>query len=106
MDRFAREKLNQWRLSPDRKPLVLTGARQVGKTWLLKSFGQKSFLNLAYVAFDGNPALVDFFRGGYSDVKRLITGLQAAIGVTIVPHETLIVFDEVQLCPEALTSLK
>ena len=106
MDRFAIEKLNKWRLSPNRKPLVLTGARQVGKTWLLKSFGQKEFSNIAYVAFDGNPALVDFFKGGYSDVKRLITGLQAATGVTIVPNETLIVFDEVQLCSEALTSLK
>ncbi len=106
MDRFAIEKLNKWRLSPDRKPLVLTGARQVGKTWLLKSFGEKAFSNLAYVAFDGNPALVDFFKGGYSDVKRLITGLQAATGMSIVPNETLIVFDEVQLCPEALTSLK
>ena len=106
MDRFAIEKLNKWRLNPDRKPLVLTGARQVGKTWLLKSFGQKEFANLAYVAFDGNPALVDFFKGGYSDVQRLITGLQAATGVPIVPNETLIVFDEVQLCPEALTSLK
>lgn len=106
MDRFAIEKLNKWRLGPNRKPLVLTGARQVGKTWLLKSFGQKEFSNIAYVAFDGNPALVDFFKGGYSDVKRLITGLQAATGVTIVPNETLIVFDEVQLCSEALTSLK
>ena len=106
MERFIIKNLQEWRSRPNRKPLVLNGARQVGKTWLLKSFGKTSFRNLAYVAFDGNPALVEFFKSGYSDIKRLITGLQAATGTMIVPEETLIVFDEVQLCPEALTSLK
>ena len=106
MERFIIKNLQEWRSRPNRKPLVLNGARQVGKTWLLKSFGKTSFRNLAYVAFDGNPALVEFFKSGYSDIKRLITGLQVATGTMIVPEETLIVFDEVQLCPEALTSLK
>ena len=106
MDRFAIRSLQEWCRRPNRKPLVLNGARQVGKTWLIKSFGESSFRNVAYVAFDGNPALVEFFKSGYSDIKRLITGLQAATGKTIIPEETLVVFDEVQLCPEALTSLK
>ena len=106
MERFIIKNLQEWRSRPNRKPLVLNGARQVGKTWLLKSFGKTSFRNLAYVAFDGNPALVEFFKSGYSDIKRPITGLQAATGTMIDPEETLIVFDEVQLCPEALTSLK
>ena len=106
MNRSAFEALESWKASPDRKPLVLSGARQVGKTWLLKEFGRKSFKHVAYAAFDGNPALKDFFKSGYSDIPRLIIGLQAATGVAIVPNDTLIVLDEIQLCPEALTSLK
>ena len=106
MQRFILDKLDAWRKNPERKPLVLSGARQVGKTWILKEFGKKRFTHLAYAAFDGNPALVDFFKGGYSDIQRLVAGLQAATGVSIVPNETLIVLDEIQLCPEALTSLK
>ena len=106
MKRFALEKLQKWRQRTDRKPLVLTGARQVGKTWLLKEFGRAEFRNLAYVAFDGNPAIRDFFKAGYSDVTRLVTGIQADTGVAVTPHDTLIVLDEIQLCPEALTSLK
>lgn len=106
MRRFALEKLKNWRNRPDRKPLVFNGARQVGKTWLLKEFGRTEFRNFAYVAFDGNPAMREFFKAGYSDVKRLITGIQADTGVTVMPQDTLIVLDEIQLCPEALTSLK
>ena len=106
MRRFAIEKLKRWRQRTDRKPLVLTGARQVGKTWLLKEFGRTEFRNLAYVAFDGNSAIQNFFKAGYSDVARLVTGIQADTGVTVTPHDTLIVLDEIQLCPEALTSLK
>ena len=106
MKRFALEKLRKWRQRVDRKPLILNGARQVGKTWLLNEFGKNAFRNIAYIAFDGNPAMSDFFRAGYSDINRLIMGIQADTGVTVLPQETLIVFDEIQLCPEALTSLK
>ena len=106
MKRFIIEELEKWKVRPDRKPLVMSGARQVGKTWLLKEFGRTSFKRVAYAAFDGNPALIDFFKAGYSDVSRMITGLQAVTGVAIVPDETLVVLDEIQLCPEALTSLK
>lgn len=99
-------KLEAWRTKVARKPLVLSGARQVGKTWILKEFGSRSFEHLAYVALDGNPDVVEFFKAGYSDVRRLVVGLNAATGVPILPGKTLIVLDEIQVCPEALTSLK
>lgn len=88
-----------------RKPLILNGARQVGKTWLLKEFGKKSFSNTAYVSFDNNPGLSQQFKNGFG-LKRLLLVLQAESGEPIKPDETLIILDEIQECPEALTSLK
>lgn len=105
MRRFLMEELIIWKSAPHRKPLVLNGARQVGKTWLLKEFGARSFANTAYVNFDNNPHLASLFDTGY-DLQRILLGLQAESHERIIPGETLIIFDEVQECPKALTSLK
>lgn len=106
MYRTLLTQLEKWRCKANRKPLILSGARQVGKTWLLKEFGRLYFKNVAYIALDGNPAVANFFKAGYSDINRLIVGLSAATGVPMVPDETLLILDEIQVCPEALTSLK
>lgn len=105
MDRLLMDDLVKWKNSKRRKPLILNGARQVGKTWLLKEFGRIQFENVAYVSFDDNPLMAVAFDEGY-DIPRLITILQAVTGERIDPSATLIVFDEVQECPKALTSLK
>ena len=105
MDRFLMDDLVKWKRSKRRKPLILNGARQVGKTWLLKEFGRIWFKNVAYVSFDDNQLMAAAFDEGY-DIPRLITILQAVTGERIDPSTTLIVFDEVQECPKALTSLK
>ena len=76
-------KLDDWKQSPRRKPLILNGARQVGKTWLLKEFGATRFENVAYVNFDGNLAMASVFEAGY-DIPRLLTNIQAGTGTRIV----------------------
>jgi len=98
-------KLLDWKDNPQKKPIIINGARQVGKTWLLKEFGAKHFKNVAYVNFDNNVAMNLLFEEGY-DIQRLLTGIQAETGQRIIPGETLIIFDEIQECPKALTSLK
>ncbi len=105
MKRFFIEKLEKWADSPLRKPLVLSGARQVGKTWLLKEFGKTRYARTAYVNFERHPELGALFAGAF-DFRRILTGLQAACGVTITPGDTLVVLDEIQLCGAALTGLK
>lgn len=105
MKRFALAKLDEWKASPFRKPLVLDGARQVGKTWLLKEFGRLRYPKTAYVAFDRHPEAAALFRGGF-DFPRILSGLQALTGVSVVPGETLVVLDELQLCPDAIVALK
>jgi len=105
MDRFLMSNLVEWKGSARRKPLVLNGARQVGKTWLLKEFGRLHFDNVAYVSFDNSPQMSAQFDEGY-DIPRLVTMLQAETHERIVPGRTLIVFDEIQECPKVLTSLK
>ena len=105
MERQLMSKLIEWKGGRKRKPVIINGARQTGKTWLLKEFGAKSFANLAYVNFDNNKAMAMLFEEGY-DIPRLLTGIQAETGERIVEGETLIIFDEIQECPKALTSLK
>ena len=105
MKRDIIENLVDWACKPSRKPLVLSGARQVGKTWVLKEFGRLHFKNVAYFNFDERPELSAIFDGGY-EIPRLVVALSAAVGFDIRPSETLIIFDEIQLCPKALTSLK
>lgn len=105
MERFLMEKLVEWKSSPRRKPLILNGARQVGKTWLLKEFGRTQFENVAYVNLDDNPRMREQFELGY-DIPRIVSAIQFETGEIVSEDGTLIILDEVQACPKALTSLK
>ena len=105
MKRNLLENLLEWKNKSNRKPLVLSGARQVGKTWLLKEFGETQFRNCAYVSFDKSESATALFLGDF-DFKRIIAGLQVICGTEITPGETLVVLDEIQLCPKALRTLK
>jgi predicted AAA+ superfamily ATPase len=105
MERTILTELEAWKDAPHRKPLILNGARQVGKTWVLQELGRRSFGNVAYVNFDEDSAARDLFEGDY-DIGRLIAGLQIATGVRIDPATTLVILDEIKECPRALTSLK
>ena len=105
MERFAMDKLLAWKNSPHRKPLLLLGARQVGKTWLLNEFGKRHFKKIANIRFDKNPVMHEVFSKDY-DVSRLLSALQLEVGFKITPEDTLIIFDEIQTCPAALTALK
>ena len=104
MYRTVYEDLLKWKNSIYRKPLILNGARQTGKTWLLKEFGKKEYKNMAYINCDNNPAMQNVFTD--FDTSRLIRIFSALSGETIKPNSTLIVLDEVQQVPLALTSLK
>jgi len=105
MYREAIEKLKDWKGKQDRKPLILMGARQVGKTWLMKEFGKVSYRKVAYINFFSNPQASALFELDYN-IERLVLRLSIASGVTITPHDTLIIFDEIQDAPKALESLK
>ncbi len=105
MERLMMEKLLKWKNSPYRKPLILKGVRQVGKTWLLKEFGNRYYDNVAYFNFDENEDYKQFFETT-KDTKRIIQNLMLASGQKIVPGETLIIFDEVQDCPNVINSMK
>ncbi|MBM3701040.1 MAG: ATP-binding protein [Actinobacteria bacterium] len=105
MYRHEIKDLIEWKNSPDRKPLILKGARQVGKTWLLKEFGKTQFKEFAYINFEDNERMINLFSADY-DIKRIIAGLQIESGTDIDSSNTLIIFDEVQEVPRALTSLK
>jgi uncharacterized protein len=98
-------KLVDWKDHPDRKPLVLQGARQVGKTHLLKQFGKEYFSDLAYFNFDEQAGLKQFFENTKSP-KRILENLAFFHGRAIMPQTTLVVFDEIQECNNALNSLK
>lgn len=105
MYRFAMESLYKWKESPYRKPLIIEGARQVGKTWLMKAFGQKAYEDTVYINFDSNRRMADLFATDLN-TERLILGLELYAGRKIDPAATLIIFDEVQEVPKALSSLK
>lgn len=105
MERFLMDDLVGWKNSVRRKPLVLNGARQVGKTWLLMEFGARHFESVAYVNLDNNLGLASQFGVGY-DLPRILLMIQAESGQRVIPGKTLVVLDEVQECPKALTSLK
>ena len=105
MKRDKLDDLIEWKNNPNRKPLIMKGARQVGKTWLLKEFGNTQYEQMVYVNFEKSKRLKTLFLDDF-DIKRLIIALQAESGLTIEPENTLLVFDEIQAIPEALTSLK
>lgn len=105
MERFILEKLLDWKNSPYRKPLILKGVRQVGKTWVLKEFGKRYYENTAYFNFDENLEYKQFFETT-KDVDRILQNLMIVSGQTIVPEKTLIIFDEVQDCPNVINSMK
>jgi ATPase len=105
MKRHILAALSQWKGRANRKPLVMQGARQVGKTWAMKAFGASDFAQTAYVNFDNNPRMQALFAGDF-DIQRLLLGLRIETGVDIQPENTLLIFDEVQEVPQALSSLK
>jgi predicted AAA+ superfamily ATPase len=105
MYREAQQFLLQWKVSDRRKPLIIRGARQVGKTWLMQWFGQAEYDNVAYINFDGNDRMAQLFSGDL-DIERICSGLEIEADTTITPGKTLLIFDEVQEVPRALTSLK
>lgn len=105
MERLALKKLIKWKKSPYRKPLIVKGVRQVGKTWLLKEFGKRFYENTAYFNFDENPDYKQFFSIT-KNVERILQNLMFASGQKIEAEKTLIIFDEVQDCPEVLNALK
>src|SRR3984957_9186432 len=99
------KKLDAWKRASDRKPLILQGARQVGKTWLLTHFGSSAFDTVAYFNFEEQPDLRQFFENT-KDVLRIVQNLSLVHGQPILPQKTLIVFDEIQECNNALNTLK
>lgn len=105
MYREAINKLIAWKGGATRKPLLVNGARQVGKTWLIQEFGTRSYGKMAYFRFDNNKTARAIFEQDY-DIPRIISQLSLLSGVAITPGDTLIVFDEVQEAPKALTALK
>lgn len=105
MYRTAIEKLLKWKQGKNRKPLIIEGARQVGKTWLMKEFGRQQYSDTVYINFDSNSIMAELFQSDLN-TKRLIMGLELYAGRKINPETTLLIFDEVQEVPRALTSLK
>lgn len=105
MYRITMEKLLKWKQSKRRKPLIIEGARQVGKTWLMKEFGRLSYADTIYINFDSNSRMAELFASDL-DTDRLIMGLELYAGHKINADNSLLIFDEVQEVPRALASLK
>lgn len=104
MRRVIYDDLIQWKENKYRKPLILNGARQVGKTWILKHFGKNEYSSVAYINCDNNPLLKDLFYN--FDIERLIRSFSAITNIRIEKEKTLIILDEIQECPLGLTALK
>lgn len=105
MNRHAYKNLVKWKNSQHRKPLIMRGARQVGKTYLLKQFAEQEFQNYCYLNFEENDQLKDFFEGSLNP-EQILKNLSLYLSKKIDPKTTLLIFDEIQECPNALTSLK
>jgi predicted AAA+ superfamily ATPase len=99
------EELQQWKASANRKPLIIKGARQVGKTWLLKEFGKMAYESVAYINFESSPVMRQVFDLDF-DISRIMGAIRIETGVEPIAGKTLIIFDEIQDAPKALTSLK
>ncbi len=106
MKRRLEQDLKKWKDSPMRKPLLLLGARQVGKTWLMRHFGDENYKDVVYIRFDRNERMRRIFETSNYDMKELLLLMQAETNINIKPGDTLIILDEIQDCPAALTSLK
>jgi len=105
MNRVEILRLNYWKGATNRKPLIIRGARQVGKTWLMKEFGRQEYQKCAYVNFESSSNLRSLFIDNF-DIPRIIAAIRIETGVAIEPQNTLIILDEIQEAPGALTSLK
>ena len=105
MERLALQQLLDWKTSSDRKPLIIKGARQTGKTWLMREFGKRYFADTVYINFEYERRFNDLFKEDY-DTQRIITTIELSHGKKIVPDDTLIIFDEIQAVDGGLTSLK
>ena len=106
MERKSFEQLQKWKNKKNRKPLLLTGVRQCGKTYIIREFGKREFEETAYFNLDGNAGIQSIFEYDF-DVERIVDELGSMIyGKKIVPGKTLVVFDEIQDCPRAIQSLK
>ncbi len=105
MERNLLTKLEQWKNKKKRKPLIIQGARQVGKTWIMKEFGARCFDKTVYINFDNNETMKKVFEIDF-DISRIISAIKIEYGKSFDPEETLIIFDEIQEAPKALASLK
>lgn len=105
MERLFMKKLEHWKNKKKRKPLIIRGARQVGKTWIMKEFGKRYFEDVVYISFDNNERMKNVFEMDY-DIPRIISALKIESGKRINPEKTLLIFDEIQEVPKALTALK
>lgn len=105
MKRCAMQDLVRWKNSENRKPMILKGARQVGKTWLMKEFGRLHFSKVAYITFYNNQRMKRVFDDDY-DIRRIIMNINIETRMEVTPQDTLIIFDEIQEAPRALESLK
>lgn len=105
MERDILTDLLAWKNAPGRKPLIIRGARQVGKTWCMREFGKRYYAQTAYISFDNNPRMEQVFSGDF-DLSRIILALSAETGIAIHAEDTLLIFDEIQEVPKALTALK
>jgi len=105
MYRAAMEDLMIWKDKPNKKPMIIRGARQVGKTWLMKEFGKIAFQDYVYINFENNRVMKELFSSDL-DTRRIMTGVELYSGKKIDPSSTLLIFDEIQEVPQALTSLK
>jgi len=105
MKRHILQNLLRWKENPNRQPLLIRGVRQCGKTWIMKKFGEENYPDTAYFNFESDESLREFFEGDL-DVSRIIKSLGVQRGKTIMPGTTLVIFDEIQFCPRALTALK
>ena len=105
MKRFISQKLKQWKHQKSRKPLIIKGVRQTGKTYVLKEFGTTEFKTYHYVNFEHHPKAADLFKNDFNP-RRILQDLSFLLNTRIDEKNDLLIFDEIQACPQALTSLK
>ncbi|MCD8249058.1 MAG: AAA family ATPase, partial [Lachnospiraceae bacterium] len=105
MERLLMKQLARWKEKKNRKPLIIRGARQVGKTWLMKEFGRRYFEHVVYISFDNNERMQNVFSMDF-DIQRILSALKVESRMEIDAENTLLIFDEIQEVPKALTALK